>query len=73
MISDMLAIVSIDKNNNCKIVVDNCAPYDVRIDRNDVLCIMETESDELIPLEDSPISSILSDIDKHLPKVPKKK
>ncbi len=28
MISGMPAVVSIDKNNNCKIIVDNCAPYD---------------------------------------------
>ena len=34
---------------------------------------MDIKTDELIPIEDSVISSILSDIDKHLPKVPKKK
>ncbi len=33
---------------------------------------MDMESDNLIPLEDSTISAILQDIDKHLPKVPKK-
>ena len=73
MITGMPAIVSIDKNNNCKIIIDNCAPYDVTIDRNDILGIMDLESDNLIPLEDSTISAILSDINKHLPKVPKKK
>ncbi len=73
IISGMPAIVSIDKNNNCKIIVDNCAPYDIIIDRNEILGIMDTESEDLIPLEDSAISAILSDIDKHLPKVPKKK
>jgi hypothetical protein len=66
----MPVIVSIDKNNNCKIIIDNCAPYDVTIDCNDILGI---ESHNLIPLEDSTISAILSDINKHLPKVPKKK
>jgi hypothetical protein len=30
-------------------------------------------TDPLIPMEDSTISSIMSDIEKHLPKVPKKK
>ncbi len=50
MISDMPAIVSIDKNNNCKLIVDNCAPYDIVIDRNDILGIMDTEPDNLIPL-----------------------
>jgi hypothetical protein len=34
---------------------------------------MDTELDELIPLEYSTISAILNDIDKQLPKVPKKK
>jgi hypothetical protein len=34
---------------------------------------MDTEPDKLIPLEGSTISSILQDIDKHLPKVPKRK
>ena len=72
MISGMPAIVSIDKNNNCKIVVDNCAPYDVTINRGDILGIMDVEKDELIPMEDSTISAILQDIDKKLPKVPKK-
>jgi len=73
MISGMPAIVSIDKNNNCKLIIDNSAPYDVVIDQNDILGIMDTEPDNLIPLEDSTISAILQDIDKHLPKVPKKK
>jgi hypothetical protein len=72
MISGMPAIVSIDKNN-CKIILDNCAPYDVTISWNDILGIMDTEPDEPIPMEDSTISSILQDIEKKLPKVPKRK
>jgi len=72
-ISGMPAIVSIDKNNNCKIIVDDCALYDVIIDRNNILGIMDIERDDLILQEDSTISAILNDIDKHLPKVPKKK
>ncbi len=72
-VSGMPAIISIDKNNNCKIILDNCAPYDITIDRNDVIGFMDIETDQLIPMEDSTIASILSDIDKHLPKVPQKK
>jgi len=34
---------------------------------------MDIETDKLIPLEDSTIAAILNDIEKHLPKVPKKK
>jgi hypothetical protein len=51
VILGMPAIVSIDKNNNCKIILDNCAPYDVVIDRNDILGIMDTETDDLIPIK----------------------
>jgi hypothetical protein len=72
-VSGMPAVVSIDKNNNCKIIVDNCAPYDVIIDRNDVIGFMDIETEQLIPMEDSTIAAILHDIDKRLPKVPKKK
>ncbi len=73
MLSGMPAIVSIDKNNNCKIVLDNCAPYDVTISRNDILGIMDAEPNEPIPMEDSTISAILQDLDNKFPKVPKRK
>ncbi len=72
-VSGMSTVVSIDKNNNCKIIVDNCAPFDVVIDNNDILGFMDIETDPLIPMEDSTIAAILNDIQKHLPKVPKKK
>jgi hypothetical protein len=52
MLSGMPAVVSIDKNNNCKLVIDNCAPYDVTIDRNDVISLMDVEMEQLQPLED---------------------
>ncbi len=73
IMSGMPANISINKNNNCKLIADNCAPYDIVIYINDILGIMGTEQDNLILLEDSTISSILHDIDKHLPKVPKRK
>jgi hypothetical protein len=43
MLSGMPAVVSIDKNNNCKSVIDNCALWDVTIDRNDVIRLMDIE------------------------------
>jgi hypothetical protein len=67
----MPAIVTIDKNNNCKIVIDNCAPYDITIDQNDIIALMDKETEQLQPLEDSVILAILTDIDKKLPPVPK--
>ena len=59
MISGMPAVVSVDNNNNCKIIVDNCALYDIFIQRNDVIGLMDIEAEDLIPLEDYVISSIL--------------
>jgi len=47
IISGMPAIVYIDKNNNFKIIVDNCALHDVQIDPDEILGIMDTESDKL--------------------------
>jgi hypothetical protein len=73
IVSGMLAIVSIDKNNNCKIVLDNCAPYNVTISRNNILGIMDAEPDDPIPMEDSTISAILIEVENKLPKVPKRK
>ena len=69
----MPAIMSIDQNNNSDIIIYNCAPYKYQIDRSEILGIMDTELDELIPLEYSTILAILNDIDKQLPKVPQKK
>jgi len=71
MLSNMPAVVTVDKNNNCKIVIDNCAPYDVNIDRNDILALMGRETEQLQPLKDSVIWAILTDFHKKLPKVPK--
>ncbi len=68
MLSGMPAIVTVDKNNNCKIVNDNCAPYDVNIDRYDIFALMDRETEQLQPLEDSVISAILTDIDKNYQK-----
>jgi len=60
MISGMPAVVSVDNNNNCKIIVDNCTLYDIFIQRNDVIGLMDIEAEDLIPLEDYVISSILN-------------
>ncbi len=65
----MLPIVNVDKNSNYKITVNNCARCDIMIDRNDVIGNMDTESETLIPMGDSVISSILSNMKKTLPKL----
>jgi hypothetical protein len=73
MLSGMPAVVSINKNNNCELAIDNCAPYDIIIDSNEVIRLMDVETEQLQPLEVSVISAILSDIDSKFPKMPKKK
>jgi hypothetical protein len=35
MVSGMPSIMNIDENNICNIVVENCAPYDVTLERDD--------------------------------------
>jgi hypothetical protein len=70
MLSGMPAIVTVDKNHNCKIVIDNCAPYDITIDKNDIIALMDRETEQLHPLEDYVISAILTDIDKIYHKYP---
>ncbi len=49
MLSGMPAMVTVDKNNICKIVIENCAPYDVTMDRNDIIALMDRETEQLQP------------------------
>ena len=50
MFSGMPSIMNVDENNICNIIVENCAPYDVTLERDDILGIMETKEEELVPL-----------------------
>jgi hypothetical protein len=68
MLSGMPAIVSIDKNNNCKLVIDNCVPYDICIDRNDVLCLMDMEREQLNLLKIQQFSVTLTNNYQKCPK-----
>jgi hypothetical protein len=62
MVSGILFIVSINEYNNCKIIIETCAPYDVTPERDNILGIMEIEEEEFIPLTDDFISSVCPDI-----------
>jgi len=73
MVSGMPSIVNVEENNICNIVVENCAPYDVTLERDDILGIMETEEEELVPLTDDFISSVCQDIHNCFPKVKRKR
>jgi hypothetical protein len=41
----MPSIINMDENNICSIVLENFAPYDVTLERDDILGIMETEKE----------------------------
>jgi len=61
---------SIDSNQNCRIVIENCAPYDVIIERNDVMGIIEMEEDEMYPLMDDTVADICATIKSNIPSTP---
>ena len=63
-ISGMPQLVSINNDKICSIVIDNCAPYDVTIDRDAILGVVETETDVPTPLDDNFINSLISKLDK---------
>jgi len=56
-ISGMPMWVSLDSYKNCKIFIDNCAPYDIALPKNEVLGVLEFEPEQCLPLnEDTKIS-----------------
>ena len=44
-------IVNSNRSKNCKIIINNCAPYDISLLRNDILGIFDLETHKLIPIE----------------------
>jgi hypothetical protein len=62
IISGVPSIVSINENNNSNLVKERCTPYDVTIESNNLLGLLEIEDDELIPLTDYIISTVCIDI-----------
>ena len=49
------SLVTIVNDQNCKVVIENCAPYEVTIERNDIMGIIEIEEDKLYPLRMRPL------------------
>jgi hypothetical protein len=41
------SIVNIDYNQICKIIIDNCVPYKVTIERDDLMGLIKIEEDEM--------------------------
>jgi len=69
----MPAIISMYKNNNCKVIVENCAPYVITIERNDMMGLIKIKDEKLILLTDNIISSVCAKIHTKLPKIQKAK
>jgi hypothetical protein len=55
--SGMPAIITVDK-----LVFENCFPYDVTHERDDIVRILEITEEEFSPLSDDIISSVCQDI-----------
>jgi hypothetical protein len=72
-ISGMPAWVTLDKNKNCNMVIDNCAPFDITLARNEVLGVSEFKQEPRIPLTESTIAVIIQVIHKKFQKVPTKR
>jgi hypothetical protein len=72
-ISGIPALVSMDENNNCNVMVENCTQYDITIERNDLMGLIEIKEDELIPLTDATTSDICAAIQGKSPEVQKAK
>jgi len=67
------SLVSIDDNKNCKIITETCAPYEVTIERNDIMGIVEIEDNELYPLMDDTATKICASIKSNIPITPQNK
>jgi hypothetical protein len=70
MLTGVLSLVSIDSNQNCKIVIESCSPYEVTIERIDVMGIIEMEEDEIDPLTDETSADICASIKSNIPSTP---
>jgi hypothetical protein len=67
------SLVSIDKNQNCQIIIKNCAPYEVTIKRNDIMGMVEIEDDNLYPLTDDTAAEICVSIKSNIRNTPRAK
>jgi len=61
------SLVTIDNDQNCKVVIENCAQYEVTIERNDIMGIIEMEEDKLYPLTDEAAAGICAIIKNNIP------
>jgi hypothetical protein len=71
-ISGMPAWVTLDNYKNCKIIIDNCAPFDIVLPRNEILGVLEFESEQCVSSNKDTVASIIFDIEPKFPKLMKK-
>jgi hypothetical protein len=71
-ISGMPTWVTLDNYKNCKLIIDNCAPYDIVLPRNEILVVLEFDAEQCMPLNDDTVASLISNIEEKFPKVQKK-
>jgi hypothetical protein len=64
------SLITIDSNQNCKVIIENCAPYNVTIERNDIMGIIEMEEDKIYPLTDKAAAGICAIIKSNIPALP---
>jgi hypothetical protein len=65
------SLITNDSNQNCKVVIENCAPYDITIERNDIMGIIEMEEYKLYPLTDEATAGICAIIKSNIPNTPR--
>jgi hypothetical protein len=70
-LTEVPSLVCIDNNQNCRIVIENCAPYEVTVERNDIMGIIEIEEDEMYPLRDEAMANICASIKSNIPSTPR--
>jgi hypothetical protein len=69
-LTGVASLVSINENHNGKVVIENCPPYEVTIERNDIMGIVEIDDDKLYPLTDDTAAEICASIKRNIPSIP---
>jgi len=72
-LTGVASLVSIAENHNCKAIIENCAPYEVTIEMNGIMGIVEIKDDELYPLADNTAAEICASIKSNIPSTPRAK
>jgi hypothetical protein len=65
------SLVTIDSNHDCKVIIENCAPYEVTIERKDIMGIIKMEEDKIYPLTDEATAGICTIIKSNISSTPR--